>query len=75
MRCGYCDEVFDDATPHYCVAGRNWIVADNKCLRAEVERLRAIVREYRADHDRTYHQGRACEFPTCQQADKEAPRG
>lgn len=52
MRCGYCDEVFDDATPHYCVAGRNWIVADNKCLRAEIASLTAEVARINAENRR-----------------------
>lgn len=41
----------------------------------DVSNLRDIVREYRADHDRTYHQGRACECEICKRADKEVPRG
>lgn len=52
MRCGYCDEVFDDATPHYCVAGRDWIVADNKYLRAEIARLTAEVARINAENRR-----------------------
>ncbi len=34
MKCGYCGTTFDDALPHYCFEGRNFLVAENAHLRA-----------------------------------------
>jgi len=71
MICNYCSALFDESRPHYCIAGRDFLMS-------EIKRLRAIIREFRAQHDldRTADacEARKCKCGLCKRADKEVPR-
>jgi hypothetical protein len=45
MKCGYCDKEITIEENHYCIEGRNFIVAENNKLRAERDELLAALED------------------------------
>ena len=39
MICNYCSALFDESRPHYCIAGRDFLMSEVDRLRADVARM------------------------------------